>query len=182
MVWVFQRLLLGFILIVVASGVLFFSTLDSVEPVAREYLGQPGSGSHRGIQALWISGDNTVALAFDGIVKVAIDRRLPLIVNDQEFDQREVLAAVGIGWEQSCKRAAAYVARVLGGERTATMPCGRRGFPYSVFKAVRPAMVPFLHLHGITSIPGGRPDWWRRGLCGEKIRRPYPFVSTTRTN
>ncbi len=122
MVWVFQRLLLGFILIVVASGVLFFSTLDSVEPVAREYLGQPGSGSHRGIQALWISGDNTVALAFDGIVKVAIDRRLSLIVNDQEFDQRGVLAAVGIGWEQSCKRAAAYVARVLGGERTATMP------------------------------------------------------------
>jgi ABC-type uncharacterized transport system substrate-binding protein len=78
--------------------------------------------SLRRIQALWIAGDNTAALAFDGIVKVAIDSRLPLIVNDQKFDERGVLAAVGIGWEESCKRASAYVARVLGGEAPATLP------------------------------------------------------------
>ena len=78
--------------------------------------------SLRRIQAVWISGDNTAAQAFDGIVKVAIDSRLPLIVNDQEFDKRGVLAAVGIGWEESCKRAAAYVARVLGGEAPARIP------------------------------------------------------------
>lgn len=78
--------------------------------------------SLRGIQALWIAGDNTAAQAFEAIVKVAVDRRLPLIVNDQEFDQRGVLAAVGIGWEESCKRAATYVARVLGGEEPARIP------------------------------------------------------------
>ena len=76
----------------------------------------------RKIQVLWIAGDNTAAQAFDGIVKVAMDSRLPLIVNDQEFDVRGVLAAVGIGWKESCKRAATYVARVLGGEAPATIP------------------------------------------------------------
>lgn len=76
----------------------------------------------RDIQALWVSGDNTAALAFESIVKVAAESRMPLIVNDQKFDERGVLAAVGIGWEESCKRAAPYIARVLGGEKTATIP------------------------------------------------------------
>jgi ABC-type uncharacterized transport system substrate-binding protein len=76
----------------------------------------------RGIQALWIAGDNTAALAFESIVKVAADSHTPLIVNDQKFDERGVLAAVGIGWEESCKRAATYVARVLGGEKPAAIP------------------------------------------------------------
>lgn len=76
----------------------------------------------RNIQAIWITGDNTVALAFESVVKVAVDSRMPLIVNDQKFDQRGVLAAVGIGWEESCKRASNYIARVLGGEKTAGIP------------------------------------------------------------
>jgi len=76
----------------------------------------------RDIQAIWIAGDNTAALAFESIVKVAADSRVPLIVNDQKFDKRGVLASVGIGWEKSCKRAATYVARVLGGEQPAAMP------------------------------------------------------------
>jgi ABC-type uncharacterized transport system substrate-binding protein len=76
----------------------------------------------RDIQAIWIAGDNTAALAFESIVKVAADSHIPLIVNDQKFDERGVLAAVGIGWEESCKRAATYVARVLGGEKPAAIP------------------------------------------------------------
>ena len=78
--------------------------------------------SVRDIQAIWISGDNTAALAFESIVKVAADSNIPLIVNDQKFDERGVLAAVGVGWEASCKRAATHVARVLGGEKPAAIP------------------------------------------------------------
>ena len=48
----------------------------------------------RDIQALWIAGDNTASLAFESIVKVAADSRKPLIVNDQKFDERGVLASV----------------------------------------------------------------------------------------
>jgi putative ABC transport system substrate-binding protein len=36
----------------------------------------------RNIQAFWITGDNTVLQAFEGVVKVANERRLPLIIND----------------------------------------------------------------------------------------------------
>ena len=36
----------------------------------------------RNIQAFWITGDNTVLQAFEGVVKVADDHRLPLVIND----------------------------------------------------------------------------------------------------
>ena len=70
----------------------------------------------RRIQALWITGDNTAIQAFEGIVKVATDARLPLIINDPEFTERGALAAVGIGWQKSCQVAAKKVAQVLLGE------------------------------------------------------------------
>jgi putative ABC transport system substrate-binding protein len=52
----------------------------------------------RNIQAIWITGDNTALQAFDAIVKVSLDRRLPLINNDPEFVDRGALACVGLGW------------------------------------------------------------------------------------
>jgi len=76
----------------------------------------------RRIQALWITGDNTAIQAFEGIVKVATDFHLPLIINDPEFTERGALAAVGIGWYQTGYAAARMVARVLLGESPAKIP------------------------------------------------------------
>ncbi|HEV8717183.1 MAG TPA: ABC transporter substrate-binding protein, partial [Candidatus Binatia bacterium] len=57
--------------------------------------------THRNVQALWITGDNTALQAFSGIVKAATDARLPLINNDPEFVQQGALVSVGIGWYQT---------------------------------------------------------------------------------
>ncbi|MDX1383149.1 MAG: ABC transporter substrate-binding protein [Thermoanaerobaculia bacterium] len=76
----------------------------------------------RDVQALWITGDNTAIQGFDGIVKVATDAGLPLIINDPEFTERGALACVGIGWYQSGHAAASLVARVLRGESPAEIP------------------------------------------------------------
>jgi ABC-type uncharacterized transport system substrate-binding protein len=76
----------------------------------------------RGIQALWVTGDNTALQAFSGIAKVAEASRLPLIINDPEFVEKGALAAVGIGWYQSGYAAGKMAARVLRGENPRDIP------------------------------------------------------------
>ena len=76
----------------------------------------------RNIQAFWITGDNTVLQAFEGVVKVADDHRLPLIINDPEFTDRGALACAGLGFYQSGHAAAALAARVMLGEDPRHIP------------------------------------------------------------
>ena len=76
----------------------------------------------RGIQALWVTGDNTALQGFEGIAKVAQDHKIPLIINDPEFTDRGALAAVGIGFYHSGRAAARLAARVLRGEDPRTIP------------------------------------------------------------
>jgi ABC-type uncharacterized transport system substrate-binding protein len=76
----------------------------------------------RGIQALWVTGDNTALQAFDGIVKAAREQKIPLIINDPEFIDRGALAAVGIGFYHSGRAAGRMAARVLRGEPPQGIP------------------------------------------------------------
>src|SRR4030095_15524572 len=78
--------------------------------------------TRRGIQAMWVTGDNTALQGFDGIVKAARDAKLPLIINDPEFVQRGALLAVGIGWYETGKAASKILARVLRGELPRNIP------------------------------------------------------------
>lgn len=72
----------------------------------------------KGVQAFWITGDNTALQAFDSIVKITGERKLPLVINDPEFLERGALAVVGIGFYHSGKAAGQMAARVLLGEHT----------------------------------------------------------------
>jgi putative ABC transport system substrate-binding protein len=78
--------------------------------------------THRDLQALWVTGDNTALQGFDAIAKAARDAKLPLIINDPEFTQRGALAAVGIGWYETGKAASKVLARVLRGEQPGNIP------------------------------------------------------------
>jgi putative tryptophan/tyrosine transport system substrate-binding protein len=78
--------------------------------------------TQRGVQAVWVTGDNTALQGFDGIVKAARDAKLPLIINDPEFVQRGALLAVGIGWYETGKAASKVLARVLRGEQPRNIP------------------------------------------------------------
>jgi len=71
---------------------------------------------------VWITGDNTVLQALEGVIKPVTDAKVPLILNDPEFVERGALAAVGIGWHPSGMAAGKMAARVLRGAPTATMP------------------------------------------------------------
>jgi putative ABC transport system substrate-binding protein len=78
--------------------------------------------TRRNIQAMWITGDNTAIQGFDSIAKVALEARLPLIINDPELTQRGALACVGIGWYEAGRASGKVAARVLRGESPRDVP------------------------------------------------------------
>lgn len=78
--------------------------------------------THRDVQALWVTGDNTALQGFDAIAKAAADAKLPLIINDPEFTQRGAIASVGLGWYEAGQAASKPLARVLRGEKPKDIP------------------------------------------------------------
>jgi ABC-type uncharacterized transport system substrate-binding protein len=78
--------------------------------------------THRNIQAMWVTGDNTALQGFDGIVKAARDSKLPLIINDPEFVDRGAVACVGLGWYQAGQAAGKLASRILRGEKPGSIP------------------------------------------------------------
>jgi ABC-type uncharacterized transport system substrate-binding protein len=78
--------------------------------------------THRNIQAMWVTGDNTALQGFDGIAKAARDAKLPLIINDPEFTERGAVASVGLGWYQAGQAAGKLASRVLRGESPSHIP------------------------------------------------------------
>lgn len=76
----------------------------------------------RGIQALWVTGDNTALQGFPAIVKAARENHIPFINNDQEALFHGSLAAVGLGFYEPGYAAAAVADRVLKGESPARIP------------------------------------------------------------
>ncbi|HEX3377182.1 MAG TPA: ABC transporter substrate-binding protein [Candidatus Acidoferrales bacterium] len=77
---------------------------------------------YRGVQALWVTGDNTALQGFDGIVKASRDAKLPLIINDPEFTMRGAVASVGLGWYEAGHAGGVLAARVLRGESPRDIP------------------------------------------------------------
>jgi len=76
----------------------------------------------KGVQALWVTGDNTALQAFASIAGVAQRARLPLIINDPEFVDKGALVAVGLGWREPGIAAGKLAARVLRGESPRSLP------------------------------------------------------------
>ena len=77
---------------------------------------------YRGVQAMWVTGDNTALQSFDAIVKATTSAKLPLIINDPEFTSRGALACVGVGWRPAGKAGGVLAARVLRGENPGGIP------------------------------------------------------------
>jgi len=77
---------------------------------------------YRGVQAIWVTGDNTALQSFDGIVKATTDAKLPLIINDPEFTARGAVACCGLGWYAPGKAGGELAARVLRGEDPGQIP------------------------------------------------------------
>jgi len=78
--------------------------------------------AQKGIEAFYVIGDNTVLTSFDAIVKVSGEQRIPIIMNDPEFVERGVVAALGFNYYDSGYAGGEIAARVLRGESPANIP------------------------------------------------------------
>jgi putative ABC transport system substrate-binding protein len=78
--------------------------------------------TYRGVQAIWVTGDNTALQGFDAIAKATTAAKLPLFINDPEFTSRGALACVGLGWYPAGKAGGVLAARLLQGEQPAAIP------------------------------------------------------------
>ncbi|MCC5877748.1 MAG: ABC transporter substrate-binding protein [Candidatus Sumerlaeia bacterium] len=76
----------------------------------------------RGVDAIWITGDNTAIQAYSAIVRGARDANLALVNNDVEMLEQGSLASVGIGFYEAGRAAAPMAVRVLSGESPAGIP------------------------------------------------------------
>lgn len=73
-------------------------------------------------EAIWLTGDNTVLQAIEGVLGPAGREKVPVVLNDPEFVERGAVAGVGIGWNESGRTAGRMAARVLRGESPANIP------------------------------------------------------------
>ncbi len=76
----------------------------------------------RRIEVMFVTGDNTVLQALEGVIRPTTDAKVPLILNDPEFVERGALLGVGIAWHDSGAAAGQMAARVLRGESPAGIP------------------------------------------------------------
>ncbi len=76
----------------------------------------------KGADVVWVTGDNTILQALEGVIKPVSDAHIPLILNDPEFVDRGALIGVGIGWHASGFAAGKMAARVLHGENPSGIP------------------------------------------------------------
>jgi ABC-type uncharacterized transport system substrate-binding protein len=76
----------------------------------------------KGIDAMYISGDNTATQAFEAIIGLCDKNSIPVIVNDAPLVTKGALAAIGPGWRGVGYHTGDLVAKMLNGASPDTIP------------------------------------------------------------
>lgn len=76
----------------------------------------------RGVDIIWVAGDNTVLTAFEAVAKVANDANIPLINNDPEFVAKGSLLAIGFDSGAAARAMVDPLMRVLTGTSPKDIP------------------------------------------------------------
>lgn len=76
----------------------------------------------KGIDALYVSGDNTALQAFDAIAGVCNKSAIPLVVNDLPYVGMGAFAGIGIGWQSVGYHSGDLIGRLLNGASPASIP------------------------------------------------------------
>ena len=76
------------------------------------------------IDAFYIPTDNTVVSAFEAVVKVGIDAKLPVFAGDTDSVKRGAVAALGFNYYDVGRETGTLVARILNGAKPGDLPVG----------------------------------------------------------
>lgn len=78
----------------------------------------------KGVQAINITSDNTAVSAFEAIVKVCNEKKIPLFAGDVDSVPRGAIAAYGLDYFLIGESAGKKAARILKGEKPGDIPWG----------------------------------------------------------
>ena len=76
----------------------------------------------QGVDVLYVSSDNTVMAGFEAVLKVAHERKIPVIVGESANVERGGLATYSVDYRRLGKETADLIIRVLEGEEPGTIP------------------------------------------------------------
>lgn len=76
----------------------------------------------RNVDVLLLTEDNTAIQSIDGIIRISLKEKVPLIINTVPYLNHGAFAAIGLGWYYSGYKTAPFVARVLLGEDPSKIP------------------------------------------------------------
>jgi putative ABC transport system substrate-binding protein len=74
------------------------------------------------VDAIWVPTDNTVVAAFEAVVKVCEDNKIPLFAADTATVERGAIGTPGIDYYELGKECGQVAARILRGENPADIP------------------------------------------------------------
>jgi putative ABC transport system substrate-binding protein len=74
------------------------------------------------VQAIFINNDNVALSAFDSIVKIATERRIPTFCSDTDMVKRGALAALGPNQYMIGKQTGKIIRKILAGEKIENLP------------------------------------------------------------
>ena len=74
------------------------------------------------VDVIYTASDITVATAYEAVVKVCTENKIPFFVSAEDGVQRGAVATLGLNYEQSAKDAAAITKQILDGKNPAEIP------------------------------------------------------------
>lgn len=80
-----------------------------IAPAAKNLIGK--------VDVIYTSTDNNVVSAYESLVKVANEAKIPLVAGDTDSVKRGAIAALGINYYKLGRQTGTVVARILKGEK-----------------------------------------------------------------
>jgi putative ABC transport system substrate-binding protein len=74
------------------------------------------------VDVVYTASDITIATAYEAVIKVCSENKLPFFVSAEDGVQRGAVATLGLNYEQSAKDAAALAKQILDGKKPSEIP------------------------------------------------------------
>jgi putative ABC transport system substrate-binding protein len=101
-----------------AAGI---EVLEGAAPKSSEVLAAARSLIGK-VDAFYVPTDNTVVSAFEAVVKVGIDAKIPVFAGDTDSVERGAVAALGFNYYEVGRQTGEMVVRILKGEKPGDIP------------------------------------------------------------
>lgn len=108
----------------VASSLGIEEIVEATAATTADVLAAVTSLVGRGVDAIWVPSDNTVAAAIDAVVKVCEENKIPLFASDIDMAKGGAISGLGLDYYVNGTEAGKLAARILRGEDPANIPIG----------------------------------------------------------